>query len=49
MYFNTGEVDWLETYEMLKTEVEELKATVKHMERYNEAYNNQDVEEESSK
>jgi len=49
MYVETGEVDWLETYEMLKTEVEELKATVKHMERYNEAYNNQDVEEKSSK
>lgn len=49
MYLETGKVDWLETYEMLKTEVKELKATVKHMERYNETYNNKDSEEESSK
>jgi hypothetical protein len=49
MYLETGEVDWLETYGMLKAEVEELKATVKHMERYNEAYNNKGSEEESSK
>ncbi len=49
MYVETGQVDWLETYDMLTAEVKELKATVKHMERYNETYNNQSSEEESSK
>jgi len=49
MYVETGEVDWLYTYDMLAAEVEELKATVKHMERYNETYFNQNSEEESSK
>ena len=49
MYVETGQVDWLHTYDMLAAEVKELKATVKHMERYNETYNNQGSEEESSK
>ena len=49
MYVETGEVDWLYTYDMLAAEVEELKTTVKHMERYNETYFNQSSEEESSK
>ena len=49
MYVETGNVDWLHTYDMLAAEVEELKATVKHMERYNETYNDQGSEEESSK
>ena len=49
MYVETGQVDWLYTYDMLTAEVGELKATVKHMERYNETYFNQGSEEESSK
>ena len=47
MYVETGEFDWLETYHMLKAEVEELKATVKEMERYNEAYFNKGDEFEA--
>ena len=49
LYIETKQVDWLETYDMLKAEVEELKATVKHMERYNEAYDNQSSEEKPLK
>ena len=49
MYVETGQVDWLYTYDMLTAEVGELKATVKHMERYNETYFNQSSEAESSK
>ncbi len=48
MYVETGQVDWIDTYEMLKAEVTELKASVKQMERYNEAYNNKDSEEKPS-
>tara|TARA_B110000503_G_scaffold49739_1_gene80722 strand:+ start:98 stop:319 length:222 start_codon:yes stop_codon:yes gene_type:complete len=49
MYVETGQVDWLYTYDMLSAEVGELKTTVKQMERYNETYFNQSSEEESSK
>ena len=49
MYVETGQVDWLYTYDMLTAEVGELKTTVKHMERSNETYFNQSSEEESSK
>ena len=49
MYVETGNVDWLHTYDMLAAEVEELKATVKQMERDNEAYDNQNSEEKSLK
>lgn len=49
LYIETGEVDWLDTYNMLKAEVEELKASVKEMERYNETYSNQSSEKKSSK
>lgn len=49
MYVETGQVDWLYTYDMLTAEVGELKTTVKQMERYNETYFNQSSEEESSK
>ena len=49
MYVETGQVDWLYTYDMLAAEVGELKTTVKHMERSNETYFNQSSEEESSK
>ena len=49
MYVETGQVDWLYTYDMLTAEVGQLKTTVKQMERYNETYFNQSSEEESSK
>jgi hypothetical protein len=49
MFVETGQSDWLETYESLKKQVKALKATVKEMERYNETYNNQDSTQESSK
>ena len=49
MFVETGQVDWLYTYDMLTAEVGQLKTTVKQMERYNETYFNQSSEEESSK
>ena len=49
MYLRTGQVDWLDTYDMLKAEVEELKASVKEMERHHEELSDKCSKEKSSK
>ena len=49
LYIETKQVDWLDTYQLLKLEVQEIKTTVKQMERYNEAYDNQSSKEKPLK
>lgn len=49
MYVETGQQDYLDTYEMLKTEVEELKSTIIRMEKQNEAYRDRNSEEKSTR
>ena len=49
MYVETGQKDYLDTYEMLKTEVEELKSTIIRMEKHNETYRDRSSEEKSTR
>jgi FtsZ-binding cell division protein ZapB len=49
LYIETKQVDWLDTYKLLQLEVEEIKTTVKQMERYNEANDNQSSKEKPLK
>ena len=44
MFVETGHRDWLDTYNQLTEEISELKAQIKHMERYDETDHNQDSE-----
>jgi len=49
MYVETGQQDYLDTYDMLRQEVMELKAQIKHMESYDETYRNRNSEEKSTR
>ena len=44
MYVETGQQDYLDTYDMLREEVMELKAQIKHMESYDETFDHTDRE-----